>query len=240
MTQAARLLAIALVAGTLSLGVPAAAQATTQPVPPTPAGLTASIEDLQPYVGQSTCDPVAKPGVAAFRDLLLRTYPDSGSLGIVKDCGAGGQSEHKEGRAFDWAMNAANPTQAAEVSALLSWLLKTDQYGNTNAMARRLGIMYMIWNRQMFRAYAPERGWAPYSGESAHTDHVHFSFGWSGANKATSYWGGKVAATATGPGPTPVVLDAKPFASPAQRSWPCSRASASTPTVTSEPRPPRR
>ena len=214
MRQAARLLAIALVAGTLSLGAPAAAQATTQPVPPTPAGLTASIEELQPYVGQSTCDPVAKPGVAGFRDLLLRTYADSSSLGIVRDCGAGGQSEHKEGRAFDWGMNAANPTQAAEVSALLSWLLKTDQYGNTNAMARRLGIMYMIWNKQMWRAYAPERGWAPYSGDSEHTDHVHFSFGWSGANKATSYWDGTVAATATGPGPVPVVLDAKPFTSP--------------------------
>jgi peptidoglycan hydrolase-like protein with peptidoglycan-binding domain len=214
MTQAVRLLVVALVAGTLSLSAQSPAGAATQPVPPTPAGLTASIEALQPYVGQSVCDPVAKPGVAAFRDLLLKTYPGSSSLGIVRDCGAGGQSEHKEGRAFDWGMNAANATQAAQVNALLSWLLKTDQFGNPQAMLRRFGIMYVIWNKQMFRAYAPEKGWTAYTGDSEHTDHVHFSFGWSGANKVTSYWDGTVAGTQTSANAVPSALTPVPFRSP--------------------------
>jgi hypothetical protein len=209
----ARLLVVALAAGTLSLGA-APAQAATPPVPPTPAGLTASIEARQTYVGQSTCDPVAKPGVVAFRDLLLKTYADSSSLGIVRDCGIGGQSEHKEGRAFDWGMSAFNPTQAAEVKALLGWLTKTDQYGNADAMLRRLGIMYMIWNKQIYRAYAPEKGWAAYTGESEHTDHVHFSFGWSGASKVTSYWDGTVAGNQTGPTAVPAPVDAAPFRTP--------------------------
>jgi len=163
------------------------------PVPPTPAGMTAKVEDLQPYIGQSVCDPVAKPGVSAFKNLLLRTYTDTGSYGIVRDCGAGGQSEHKEGRAFDWKASAYNSRQAGEVSALLTWLLKTDQYGNKQAMARRFGIMYMIWNKKIWKAYNADAGWQPYSGSSPHTDHVHFSFGWNGAKKTTSYWDGTVA-----------------------------------------------
>ena len=121
--------------GLVALDVPAAQAA--YPVPPTPSGLPAAIEVLQPYIGQSTCDPVAKSGVSAFKNLLLRTYTDSGSLGIVRACSAGGQSEHKEGRAFDWAMSAYNTRQKAEVATLLSWLLKTDANGNQYAMARR-------------------------------------------------------------------------------------------------------
>ena len=176
----------------------------------TPGGLTASIEAPQPYVGQSTCDPVAKPGVSAFRDLLLRTYRDTGSYGIVVDCGGGGQSEHKEGRAFDWKVSIHNPSHVAEVKEVLAWLTATDAHGNKFAMARRLGIMYMIWNRQMWRSYE-DGSWRAYSGVSAHTDHVHFSFGWNGARKTTSYWDGSVAPIDYGPGAAPVAPSVPPF-----------------------------
>ena len=192
---------------------------TAAAVPRTPVGLTAAVEAYQPYVGQKVCDPAAKPGVSAFRDLLLRTYPASGSLGIVRDCGSGGTSEHKEGRAFDWANDAGNATDAANVNALLTWMMKTDQYGNANAMVRRTGLMYVIWNRRIWKAYDPAKGWQPYSGASAHTDHVHFSFGWNGARKNTSYWtGGRVAAVDPGPAggtPAPVVTAPQPVPQPA-------------------------
>jgi peptidoglycan hydrolase-like protein with peptidoglycan-binding domain len=190
-------------AGVVALDVPAAHAA--YPVPATPSGLTASIEALQPYVGQTTCDPVAKAGVSAFRNLLLATYTDSGSFGIVRDCGSGGQSEHKEGRAFDWKMSAYSTRQKAEVQTLLTWLLATDKYGNKYAMARRFGIMYMIWNRHIFKMYDAAKGWQDYSGASAHTDHVHFSFGWNGAKKVTSYWDKTVAPIDFGPNGPPLV-----------------------------------
>ncbi len=48
-------------------------------------------------------------------------------------------------------------------------------------MARRFGIMYIIWNHQIWGTYAPQRGWAPYTGSVPHTDHIHFSFSWDGA-----------------------------------------------------------
>ena len=91
--------------------------------PPYPTGLPAGVEAFQPYVGQGGCDPVAKPGVRAFSNLLMATYRDTGSLGIVRDCGIGGSSEHKEGRAFDWAVSAYNANHVAEVKAAhLDWL----------------------------------------------------------------------------------------------------------------------
>ena len=201
---ATTVLASGLAAGGLLAAAPAEAGM------PTPGGLTASIEAPQPYVGQSTCDPVAKPGVSAFRDLLLRTYPDSGSYGIVVDCGRGGQSEHKEGRAFDWKVSINNPSHVAEVNAVLAWLTATDRHGNKFAMARRLGIMYIIWNRQMWRSYE-DGSWRAYSGASPHTDHVHFSFGWNGARKVTSYWDATVAPIDYGPGSAPLAPSVPPF-----------------------------
>jgi hypothetical protein len=193
------------------LGLPAAA------APATPAGLTAAIEQLQPYVGQSTCDPIAKPGVKAFLNLLLTAYPDTGSDGIVRDCGTGGQSEHKEGRAFDWQVSASNATDVKHVNDLMAWLLATDRFGNKDAMFRRLGLMYMIWNKRIWKGYQADKGWQPYSGVSEHTDHVHFSFGWAGAKKATSYWTGHVAAIDYGPNsspPKPTVPTVSPVAVP--------------------------
>ncbi len=73
-------------------------------------------------------------------------------------------------------------------NALLGWLLKTDAHGNKHAMARRLGIMYIVWNKQMWRAYKASSGWQPYSGSNPHTDHLHFSFSWAGAKKQPSFW----------------------------------------------------
>lgn len=197
------LLAVSLGAGLVAV-LPSAAHAVT----PTPPALPSGVEDLQPYVGQTGCDPVAKPGVLAFQALLMRTYPDTGSLGIVRDCGIGGQSEHKEGRAFDWAVSVDNPQQVAEVQAVTDWL--TAYSGPDFASnARRFGIMYMIWNHHIWESYRPTAGWQDYTGPIPHTDHVHFSFGWNGAYAATSWWSGTVAPLSCGPyvatcGPAPV------------------------------------
>ena len=166
--------------------------------PPSPAWLPPGVEALQPYVGQGGCDPVAKPGVLAFQSLLMRTYRDTGTLGIVRDCGIGGLSEHKEGRALDWAVSATNPGHVAEVRELTEWL--TAQSGqDVAANARRFGLMYMIWNRRIWKSYQVAAGWQPYSGPNPHTDHVHFSFGWNGAYAATSWWTGRVAPFDDGP-----------------------------------------
>ena len=193
-------LATALVAPVL-LALPA------QAAPPTPPSLS-TIEAFSPYQGQSTCDPVARPGAVALRQLVLAAYPGTGDSGIVRPCSAGGASEHKEGRAWDWQVSAADPEQVRQVADLTSWLLAPDEHGNPAAMARRLGIMYMIWDSSIWKSYQAGRGWQPYTGASPHTDHVHFSLSWAGAYRKTSYWTGTVAPVMQGPTPpttSPVV-----------------------------------
>lgn len=185
--------------------------------PPSPPWLPAGVEALQPYVGQGGCDPVAKPGVLAFQSLLMSTYRDTGTLGIVRDCGIGGLSEHKEGRALDWAVSATNPSHVEQVRELTDWLTATSGQ-DVAANARRFGIMYMIWNRRIWKSYQVGAGWQPYSGANPHTGHVHFSFGWNGAYAATSWWTGRVAPFDDGPyagsPPTP------PTPAPAPRRTP--------------------
>lgn len=144
---------------------------------------------VDPYasnVPQSTCDTSPKPGTVDFMNLVLRAYPGTGDLGISRPCAAGGVSEHKEGRAWDWAVDVN--TQAHLANDLLNWLLATDRHGNPHALARRFGIQYIIWNRRIWGAYAADQGWRPYTGDNPHTDHVHFTFSWAGANRATSWW----------------------------------------------------
>ena len=198
------LLLLAVVGGTL----PAAA------APTAPRSYAASIETLSPYQGQRMCSPTAKPGVVAFRDLLLRTYPGTRSMGISRACTVGGRSEHKEGRAFDWGVNVARPAEKAAADDMLRWLLATDRYGNRFANARRLGVQYVIWNKRIWSSYAPT--WRAYSGPSPHTDHVHVSFNWPGANKQTSFWTGRVvnATAATIPSAPPTTTAPVPPKTP--------------------------
>ena len=149
-------------------------------------GFNRTIDGYATYVGQTTCDNKEKPGVAAFRAFVNQTYPCTGNLGVSRACNLGGKSEHKEGRAWDWAVNATHPS----AQALTDWLLATDEYGNRHAMARRLGIMYMVWNRKIWRSYQASKGWQRYTGANPHTDHIHFSFSWAAARKRSTFWVG--------------------------------------------------
>jgi hypothetical protein len=148
-------------------------------------------QDIEPYPaydGQSSCSPAAKPGMIAYRDMVMEAYPGTGSYGISRDCGVGGTSEHKEGRAWDWANDANSAAARRRVANFIRWLFATDQYGHRHAMARRLGVMYIIWNRRIFKMYRASDGWTAYTGSSPHTDHVHVSLTRAGGNKRTSFW----------------------------------------------------
>jgi hypothetical protein len=158
------------------------------------------IEDYANYDPQDECKPKPKPGVKAFRNLVLATYPTTLDFGISRDCDVGGTSEHKEGRAWDWGVDATNPQQKQKASNLLDWLFKTDQYGNKHAIARRVGVMYIVWNKRIWGAWGP--GWDTYcvmedgvcrdpdSGavRHPHRDHMHISFSWKGARENTTFW----------------------------------------------------
>ncbi|WP_203907274.1 FG-GAP repeat domain-containing protein [Rhizocola hellebori] len=148
-----------------------------------------TIDDYADYYGQDTCDPTPKPGVVSFKDLLQQTYGVH-SWGITRSCDTAGVSEHEEGRALDYHFDYYSDVQRAQADDLLGWLLATDIFGNTHAMARRLGLMYIIWNGQIWESYRPFDGWQAYSGSNPHTDHIHFSFSWPGALAQTTWWTG--------------------------------------------------
>ena len=137
------------------------------------------------YKGQSKCDPHVKRGVVAFRKLVMKAFPTTGEGYFTRACSIGGPSEHKDGRAWDWMVSYYSKSDRQKVSRLLGWLFEKDARGRRFARARRLGIMYLIWNK---RIWSPWEGWRAYTGSSPHRDHVHFSFSWAGARKKTSFW----------------------------------------------------
>ncbi len=182
------------------VGTAAPSQAAVIPPPPSKP-LPSALDVVAPYQKPTICDPTAKPGVVAFAQ-LLNTHYGTRYYGIGRAC-ASDVSEHYEGRALDWMISAYKPDEKALAESIVGWLVKPDGQGRAGAMARRFGINYIIWNRHMWRSYAPERGWAVYTGVSPHTDHIHFTFHWDGAMKRTSWWTGKALTTITdGPGDT--------------------------------------
>jgi hypothetical protein len=102
----------------------------------------------------------------------LHAYKEVKRAGFDRFVGCyrpGGPWEHPKGRACDWSL---------QNSGFSPWHnTDTRTYGNNVAAflirnADRLGIYYVIWNRQI---WFPATGWKSYSGPSNHTDHVHMS-----------------------------------------------------------------
>jgi peptidoglycan hydrolase-like protein with peptidoglycan-binding domain len=161
-------------------------------------------------MSQTTCDPTAKAGTTKLAKLLVATYPGT-SYGIGRACTTDttAVSEHYEGRAVDWMNSVRVAKEAAQAAAVVKWLLATDQAGHTYANARRLGVMYVIWNNQIWGAYNADQGWRSYQDcanrpaasldSVCHRNHIHISLTWAGAVGSTSYWTKSVAAVDYGP-----------------------------------------
>jgi hypothetical protein len=199
--------------------VPAASPAQAAPVPSSTRTFGTAIDAPATWERESGCDPTEKKGPRRLRKLLTATYGPVPS-NISRACSRS-DSGHEEGRALDWMVNVRVPEQKEMAESYLSWLSAPDEFGNPAAMARRLGISYVIWNNGMWR---PASGtWTPYSDctkrkkrfkkydNTCHRNHVHTSFSWDGALGRTSFYTGYVAC----PPPTtepwvPALLPAAP------------------------------
>ena len=167
----------------------------------TPAAAHAQIEDYASYDPQTRCHPRAKPGTDYLGHWVVRRY-GGGFGGISRKCSKDATSEHMDGRAFDWTLSARTRADRDRAGAFLERIFATDQRGNTDAWARRMGVMYVIWNDRMFPAwnrFDPE----PYLAESCttrkkcsatlrHRDHLHVSLSRRGARGNTSWYDGRV------------------------------------------------
>lgn len=158
------------------------------------------IEDYASYQPQTRCRPQAKPGTAYLGRWLVRRY--GGGFGPIGRACGGGTSEHQEGRAFDWMLDASREADRERATAFLDRAFGTDRDGNADALARRMGIMYVIWNDRMYSAwdeFEPE----PYLSSGCrtrracsrtlrHRDHVHVSLSRPGGRGATSWYAGRL------------------------------------------------
>lgn len=149
--------------------------------PPSSEALPEDVDIETPYQRQVICDPVDKPGLEAFGTLVGLHY-DRPTFSTSRTC-IDQKSDHHDGRAVDWPLNAGSPSDRRIGDAVVTWLTEND-----GEMAKRFGIQSIIWNAHSWRPNG--NGWQGYAGQSAHTDHIHFSFSWDGAMMRTSWWTG--------------------------------------------------
>jgi hypothetical protein len=155
------------------------------------------VEDYASYDPQTRCTKQPRVGTVALGQWLVATYGGSGGA-VNRPCSDPGTSEHKDGRAVDWVLNADNPADRKLARTFLEAAFATDAAGNPAALARRMGIMYIIWSDHFYPAYKqfrPER----YLSSSCrskrkcsktlrHRDHMHISLSKAGAKGLTSFY----------------------------------------------------
>jgi hypothetical protein len=121
-----------------------------------------------------------RPGVERFRDWVLSRFGGS-DLGIWGDARHSETSDHYRGRGWDWGQPDYESAMAL-IDALFA-----EVGGERHALARRLGITYLIFDRVLYAAYDPEPfAGRPYTGADAHRTHIHVSFSPRGAMGLTS------------------------------------------------------
>lgn len=146
------------------------------------------VDPYAPHEPASGFDPTPKPGAIAFRKFIIDRWGER--PGSPQNIGRWDRtdkpSEHHEGRAWD-LMTRDKAHGQAVVDALLA-----PEGSEPHALARRAGLSYIIWNKQIWRAYPwggkPAGSWSPYSGASTHEDHVHFSLSRAGGRGDTSLY----------------------------------------------------
>jgi hypothetical protein len=155
------------------------------------------VEDYASYDPQNSCTKKPRAGTVALGGWLVTTYGGTGGA-VNRPCSGAGASEHKDGRAVDWVLDADNPAQRKQAKAFLAAAFATDAEGNPAALARRMGIMYVIWSDKFYPAYdqfRPEdylssscRSKRKCSKTLRHRDHMHISLSKAGARGLTSFY----------------------------------------------------
>jgi hypothetical protein len=156
----------------------------------------AKIEDFASYQPEQKCSPKAKPGATFLSGWLVKQY--GGHRGRIGSACSKSVSEHQEGRAVDWSNDAATEAGRTRVARFLADIRAEDHRERPAAMARRMGVMYVIWNDKMYAAWDGFRA-EPYLSSSCktkkkcsktlrHRDHVHISLTRQGGFANTSFY----------------------------------------------------
>lgn len=166
----------------------------------TPARAALPLEDYAPYEPATVCSPSPKPGTVALRTWTVRRF--GGGRGAISRACDGSTSEHHEGRAFDWTVDVRRRADRNRVHRFLVTLFAQDALGNPDALARRMGIMYVIWDDRIWSARSGFRS-EPYLSSSCtsvrrcsatlrHRNHVHVSITRPASRGLCSWYAGRV------------------------------------------------
>ncbi len=155
-----------------------------------------TVEDYASYQPARHCATTAKPGTEVLAEWIVARF-GGGLGGIWRGC-SGSTSEHNEGRAFDWTLDATDKADRRRAAKLRARLFATDTEGNTHALARRMGVMYLIWDDHMWSAW---NGFTKTDYRSAscptlrrcsptlrHRDHLHISLTRAAGRGETSWY----------------------------------------------------
>lgn len=157
---------------------------------------TAPPEDYASYQPEDGCRDRPRAGTKQLAAWVTKAFGGGTALASLRRCDRS-TSEHQDGRAIDWSMDAAKRADRREVRRFLGRIFAADADGEGHALARRMGIMYVIWNDQMFSAYPSggadhferrDYGCGCGSKTARHRDHVHISLGLRGGRGLTSWY----------------------------------------------------
>lgn len=156
------------------------------------------VEDYASYQPQKKCRTHPRPGTEELARWITRHTRGGRATASMRSCDSGGVSEHKDGRAIDWAMDASRRKHRRIVRRLLERLFATDADDQEHALARRMGVMYVIWNDHMYASYHRFDKKAYLNGACSsvkgcsktlrHRDHVHLSLSRAGGRGDTSWY----------------------------------------------------
>ena len=156
--------------------------------------------DPEVYDPATHCTRTPKPGMTAFVSWLQR-HADGVFWGTYR-CERWGPHEaslHAEGRAVDWHLDVADPSDRRAARRLIELFLAPDRVGTQHALARRMGVEEIIWDCSYWGAgmqdFIPYRACENEHGEirrhmdptTAHRNHIHFGLSKAGAMRRTSY-----------------------------------------------------
>ena len=163
------------------------------------AAQASSVDAFSAYQPQTTCRKTPLPGTVYLLHWLQRHYPHPGISSMIAPAAPGGdRAQGRPGAGLGHRRDRA--LAEARATAFLKRCSPPTAPAATRALARRMGIMYVIWDDHIYGAYTDpaflKRDYLASGCKTAakcsptlqHRDHIHISLSWAGASAQTSFY----------------------------------------------------